>query len=180
MALVARSSSFSAVLDRVVSDKSFGAIADSFRPARRPAMISRCQFITFIASEASSAVGDCPLAAGDAAGADILGSLLAIGSRADGSSGGSRSGLARRDREAVLPDNHALSSMICSRCSSTNWRSSLTSRSRRIVRSIVSACATAIPIMLIARIWVISSRAPILDARLAFRRHHEHNLVGRA
>jgi hypothetical protein len=122
LATISRSSSFSAVLGRMVSGKSFGAIADScselpFRPARRPAMISRCQFITFIACEASSsAVRDGPLAAG----ADILGLLPAIGSRVDGSPGGSRSGPAGRGREAVLPDNHALSSMIRSRCSSTS------------------------------------------------------------
>jgi hypothetical protein len=85
----------------LLSGKSFGVMAGSgalvipgsgsaslFRPARRPAMISRCQLITFIACAAfSSAVRDFKASL---AGSDTL-ALLAVGSPTV-----SRSGFGRR------------------------------------------------------------------------------------
>lgn len=120
-----------------------------FKPARRLAMISRCQLMISIACAASSS-RVCTVwtgSSGVVAGSDKL-VVLAIGSV-----GGPDSDFARRGAPAFRPANQAASWAICSRCSSAILPSSLMSPSRRSVRTIVSTCATARRTMAIVNIF---------------------------
>ena len=120
-----------------------------FKPARRLAMISRCQFMISIACAASSS-RVCTVWAGSSgvvAGPDKL-AVFAIGSLA-----GPGSDFARRGAPAFRPANQAASWAICSRCSSAILPSSLMSPSRRSVRIIVSACAVASRTMATVKIF---------------------------
>ena len=120
-----------------------------FKPARRLAMISRCQFMISIACAASS-LRVCTVWAGSSgvvAGPDKL-AVFAIGSLA-----GPGSDFARRGAPAFRPANQAASWAICSRCSSAILPSSLMSPSRRSVRIIVSACAIASRTMATVKIF---------------------------